>query len=49
MLEELEKAHIYISQLNDRVKALSEAVGARDAALAELRREIEAIKPRLPR
>jgi len=49
LLEELEKAHIYIAQLNDRVKALSEAVRAKDAALAELRRDIEAIKGRLPR
>jgi hypothetical protein len=49
LLEELEKAHIYIAELNDRVKALSEAVGAKDSALAELRRDIEAIKGRLPR
>jgi hypothetical protein len=49
LLEELEKAHIYIAELNDRVKALSEAVGEKDSALAELRRDIEAIKGRLPR
>ncbi len=48
LLEELEKAHIYIAQLNDRVKALSEAVADKESALAEVRRDIEAVKAKLP-
>jgi hypothetical protein len=44
VLEELEKAHIYIEQLNARVKALATAIERKDAALAELRAEIETVR-----
>ena len=47
MLEELEKAHIYIAQLHERVKDLTAAVAARESAVVELRHEVEAIKERL--
>lgn len=44
LLEELEKAHIYIEQLHARIKGLKEDALARAETLDELRREVDEIK-----
>jgi hypothetical protein len=47
MLEELEYAHVYISQLDDTVRALKSELAERDADMARMREELEAIKTAL--
>lgn len=49
MLEELEKAHVYIEQLNDRCKMLDEQVAKQQNALTVQQRELEDTKVRLAR
>ena len=44
MLEELEYAHIYISQLDGTVQSLKQELAERDAEMAAMRAEIEAIR-----
>ena len=44
LLEELEKAHIYIEQLHSRIKELKDDAQTRAGMLDELRREVDAIK-----
>ena len=48
MLEELEKAHIYIERLHRRLESLAGQVSAKDEALAAIARDVEALKRRLP-
>lgn len=43
-LEELEKAHIYIAQLNETLKKVVERLDAKDAQLDALRRQVEVLK-----
>jgi len=41
MLEELEKAHLYIQQIDDELKAGSEQISALEQQNAELRAQLE--------
>jgi hypothetical protein len=43
IVEELEKAHIYIEQLNDKLKAMEEADRDKATRLAELERRLQAL------